>query len=220
MATLREIGPEGCLAAFRRYRDGAGPLAAYVSPTMHASLAMQVRMGFDMALPEPDQMTSWAENAPTAAPHQLLVLEGPAAAALKTALDLAAARGLWPILTSRLRFHPCGCFGDADTAALLLLRTPQVTERMGWCLVVDAHRVPSGPLPPDVYDNRHPFHPGDLPTAEDLRTLGISEVIHTALPGEGAPGPVAEDLNRWFADLTRERIAVRFHDVRREHTAT
>lgn len=206
---LSAVGPQGCLEAFRRYRDGAGLLTAYVSPTMHASLHMLARMGTELPLPEPEAVDSLAEQVPTLEPDQLLVLELPAAQGLRTALDLAATRGLWPILTSRLRFHPHGYFGDAPTAALLLLRAPQVVERRGWCLVVDRDRRPAISVAADAYDNRHEFRLGDLPSGEDLRAVGI-RLIHcfTAQPDDN--GEMAEDLNQWLAQVTRYRIGVTF----------
>ena len=215
MRTLQEIGPDGCRTAFTRYRDGdgaltgAGPLAAYMSPTTHASLAMYARMGQDLLLEDPQTVPSLAGQVPKTRPDQLLVIEASHAVALRTALDLAASSGLWPLLTSRMRYHPYGLLGDAQTASLLLLDWPRAAHRTGWCLVLDADRNPPGPVPAGRYDNRQPLRLGELPWPHDLQAVGIREIcLFSRLDhptDQPCPEP-QEDLCEWLAQFGRARI--------------
>lgn len=214
MTSLQAVGALGCQTAFQRYRAGAGELAAYVSPVTHASLAMLARTGGDFELMADQPVPSLADQVPPLGPHQLLVIEAAHPTAIQTGLDLAAQRAIWPILTSRLRYHPNGLLGDPLTAALLLLKHPEVPQRRGWSLVVDIDRNPPGPCPPDRYDNRQPFHQGDLPLAEDLQRVGIREVCLLSDATEERHRLPGDDLCNWLATLTRPRISVVWLEMR------
>lgn len=214
MTSLQAVGAAGCQAAFQRYRAGAGELAAYVSPVTHASLAMLARTGGDLPLAMGQRPASLAEQVPPLGPHQLLVIEAAHPTAIQTGLDLAAQRAIWPILTSRLRYHPSGLLGDPLTASLLLLEHPEAAERRGWSLVVDIDRNPPGPCPTERYDNRQPYHYGDLPLAEDLDRVGIREVCLLSDATEERHRFPGDDLCDWLATLARPRISVVWLEMR------
>lgn len=161
-------------------------------------------------------MPSAAAAVPATAPGEPLILDLPGARCLRTGLDLAAARGLWPVVTFGHWYDPHGLVGDAASAALLLLRAPAPAPATpaapaapaasaGWCLLLDHERYRDAPLAPDRCNNQYDLTEDDLPAADELRRPGLTGAcLVTADP----PG---EDLCPYAAYLAVAGLTVRWH---------
>ena len=196
---LSALAPEAFEAAFRAWRAGSGPLLPYVKSTPFVSLA---RFGGDMDLA--------ADVAAPACPDleagELAVVDLPAAESLAAGLRLWAERRLWPVVTFGTFYHPHGMVGDRETAGLLLAKAPAAdAEPEGWCLLTDHRRYVDGPLPAGRFNNQYELTEDDLPSAEELRALGITGVCLWSAE------PAKEDLQRYAVYLSEAQLKVRWH---------